>query len=252
MFLRHILRYVLLAQRLAITAAAVLLGLLLFRALPLQQKINTTAATLLDCKGHGACLPSEALAIVGSVRRVLGLAAQAAPKITDSIQSFAKNSSEASQQTASTARSVNDLVRKAGPVVDAAKEAVMQLTQDLKDLDSTITSLSKDADELLKSSDETIRAGGEVLKKLAGLESQLQAELAADSPEVTATLEAIQKLVSDPALDQILKNIEKASEHGADVVETLDIATRDLRKKVGRVKWLLQQIFGMVKVTHPL
>jgi hypothetical protein len=46
--------------------------------------------------------------------------------------------------------------------------------------------------------------------------------------------------------------VDSATYHGAATIETMDIATRGLRQKVGRVKWVLEHLLGLVKLTFPI
>ncbi|WP_321471171.1 hypothetical protein [uncultured Paludibaculum sp.] len=54
-------------------------------AAELSGQVNEAAKPLLNCKGNGACLPSQALALVGSARFTMGQIARAAPASTKAI-----------------------------------------------------------------------------------------------------------------------------------------------------------------------
>lgn len=201
-------------------------------------RVDKASATVLDCKGHGACLPAQVLATVGAVAKSAGTVTKAMPAIAAAAQTAASNSAEASKRTV--------------VVMDDAHALLGQAKRTMADLDAAIQDLDASVKAVSGGAGGTVAAATAALDELTVLEKQLAAEMAAGSPKVEATLDAMAKVANDPAIAAVLKNTEDATYHGAQVVETVDIATRGLRQKVGRVKWLIEKVLGMVKLTIPM
>lgn len=244
----------------SLMVASVILVAILAAVLPLERRVNIATAQLLDCtvsidgktKGNPACLQSQILAITGSTKATMGAVAKAMPEIATSLAAASANSVEASRATVTTANSINALVGATTSTVD-------ELHATIAELHASVSSLTKDASVLLKSSDGTIQETGAVMVNLAALAKTLDHQIEAQSPEIANTLLAMQALLSDPYLTDTIKhvdgiagNMETGTKHLSDFTETVDIATRDLRKKAGQVKWLIDKLLNIVKVTVPI
>jgi len=237
----------------AIATAAVSFAGLGFYLWPTAKRIDTASATLLDCTwtdaqgkrhGNGNCLPSQILAISGSVRTASGAVAKAMPEIAAAAQAASSHAVEASKQAAIAAQETTGLVKD-------ARAAAQQLTADLKALHTLITNLDQGAKTLLKSADETVRKAGAAIEELTALERDLGQAIREGSPKVQEIGNAMLAVLNDEAIGGTLANIEAGTESGAEIFKTVDIATRGLRQKAGRVKWLIQRIVDVVKITVP-
>jgi hypothetical protein len=183
--------------------------------------------------------------VVLPVQQSSGAIVSGANALAKALPAIAANSAEASRQTALAAE-------KTGLVMDNVNGLVTDLRGTAAELQRAITDLDGDAATLTKSADAALAATGKTLEQLTGLEVVLRKQLEAGAPEALATLQAMRKLAEDPALDNVLKNVDSATYHGAATIETMDIATRGLRQKVGRVKWVLEHLLGLVKLTFPI
>lgn len=210
-------------------------GLLLHRA-------NTASEQLFECRGNAACLQSQILATVGSTKATMGAVAKAMPEITASIKALSANSVEASRESARTARTATTLLESSNALVLEAHKDIAQLTAS--------------ADSMLKSTDKSVQHAGNALVELAKLEAQLEAQLntqiEAGAPEARQTLTSMNKILADPSLINTLHSIDTGAAHMSEVATTVDIATRGLRQKAGRVKWVIERLTNMLKFTVPL
>ena len=128
----------------------------------------------------------------------------------------------------------------------------MDLRVVLADLHTTVVAITKDAETLTVSADDTIQQAGQALLKLGQLEDTLRTQVDSGAPEAARTLRAMATLLEDPSIQGTLAGLDDGVGHLAGMAETFDIATRGLREKAGRVKWLLNKIAGMIKVTVPI
>lgn len=239
-------------------------SLCLYKTYQLLDRANVASSQLMDCvvtdetgkHGNPACLQSQVLAITGSVRATMGAVAKAAPDIATSIRRASANSALASQATIDVAQSATELMAH-------ANGAVVELQATLGDLHKAVADLSTDSHALLASSDSAVRGlssnAALVLDRLATLEVTLDKQINDGAPEAKRTLEAMTKLLEDPAITKLLEhadgiavNAERGTTALANTAETIDIATRDLRQKAGRVKWVIERVLSMVKVTVPI
>lgn len=217
---------------------------------PVIRRIDTATATLLDCK-HGACLPSEILAIGGSIRYTSGIVARTMPALQKAAENAATNSAAASQETVTAAHSVNEILSEAKKTVVASQDTVRLLNADLQDLHELLAGLRPDLDALLKSTDATTKEAGRSLEQVTLLISNLNSQITWGSPEAMKILKDAQAILENPNLQSVLGNLNNASASAASVVETVNLATLPLRRKVNQVKWLIEKIIGIIKVTIP-
>lgn len=182
----------------------------------------------------------------------MGAVAKAAPDIAQAIRAASANSVDASKATVDTAKGATALLAQ-------ATEAIGELHATLTDLHASVNGLTASADTLMASSDATIKSAGLVMANLVVLEKTLNEQIAAQAPEAGRTLAAMAALLEDPALQRIIAhvdatsaNVEKGTKHLGETAETIDIATRDLRKKAGQVKFILSKLLGLIKFTVPL
>lgn len=243
---------------LMIITAAIIVPLLIISHI--LKNIRIASDDLLSCtvtvdgklKGNPACLQSQLLAITGSTRATMGAVAKAAPEISRSIAEASVNSVTASKATADAANSANDLLL-------GAQGAISELHLTITELHSSIGLLTNDVHVLLASSNVNVQKLGKAIEPLAALEITLDQQIKEQSPKIGDTLMAMQRVISDPNITDTLKhidgtsaNLESGTKHVSDITLTFDIATRGLRKKVGRIKWLLGKAFEMIKFTVPL
>ena len=212
---------------------------------PTMIRVNTASAILLNCKGNAACLPSQMLALVGALKATAGAAARASPEIATAAKQASAYSVEASKRAAETAAEGKALMEDLRLLVGDLRGTVQELHQAVADL-------SKDLSTVAGSADSTVQQASRTLAELEKLIVTLDIQIRDGSPDVQRTLKAMALLMEDPALARTLANVNDASYHGSQVIETVDVATRGLREKAGRVKWLISKIAGMVKMTMPL
>jgi archaellum component FlaC len=243
-----------------IIGVTVAVGIGVVRSLPMEKRLDLASAQLFDCtvtvdgkvKGNPSCLPSTILAVAGSTKASMGAVAQAAPEVSKALVAASKSSVDASNNTVLAAKAATDLLT-------TAKTAINDLDTTIKDLDKVVKDVGKDADEMVKSSNDTVKKAGLALEELTALENTLDQQIKEQSPEITKTLQAMQALISSKQITDILSNLDDTSasvkmgtEHAAETVKTIDLATRDLRKKAGQVKWLLQQLIEAAKAAAPI
>jgi chromosome segregation ATPase len=212
---------------------------------PVAGRAEVASRQLLECKGNAACLQSQLLATVGSVKAIAGAVAKAAPEISLSIKAASANSVAASRQTIEVSKAATD-------VLVSSKATIDELHATVKDLHASVADLTKDAHTLLGSSDGTIKEAGEALVKLGALEDTLNQQIKDGAPEVRKTLEAMAALIDNADLKGILTNADNGTKSLANIADTMDIATRGLRQKAGRVKWVIEKLLNIIKVTIPI
>jgi hypothetical protein len=240
---------VLLICRVAVAVAAgVLLVILVFAALqlwPVAQRVNQASATLLDCKGHAACLPSEVLATVGSLKAMAGAGAKAAPEVAQAAKDASRYSVEASKQASETAQE--------------AKALLTDLRGLVGDLRATTNGLQTDLAQLTASADGALAPLADALKKIGALTDTLNDQIKTGSPKATQTFDSLNraiadfsKLLEDPNIQAILASSAKTSDHLANSAESLDIAMRPWRERAHLLKTILEKAAGMIKLVIPL
>lgn len=94
------------------------------------------------------------------------------------------------------------------------------------------------------------------LEKLGELEATLRQEVASNgaraalvADRMSALLDDADRRLQDPALASIVANLDRTTLHGAEVMETLDLSTRGLRRSVGKLRWVLQTLSNYLKGT---
>lgn len=217
----------------------------LFILWPTVARIDTASEQLLECKGNAACLQSQLLATVGSVKATMGAIAKAAPEVTSSVREASRNSVAASRQTEETAKEAKQLVV-------LAQGTIGEVNGTLRALNHSVTLLTQDAHILVQSSDETVKTAGQALHELSELEMTLNSQIQSGAPEAKATLIAMNKLISDPSITGALRHMEGTTGNVESLTQTFDIATKGLREKIGRVKWVIKQVASMLKITLPI
>lgn len=219
---------------------------------PVARRVEVASQQLLECKGNAACLQSQSLAIVGSVKATAGAIAKAAPEISSAIRGASDTSVAASRQTVAVSQAATELLTSATGATEELHAAIKDFRGTVAELNISIKDLTAGADVLLKSSDTSIQAAGAALVKLGVLEDELDQQVKAAAPEAIKTLEAMHALFEDPALLGMLTNMDNGTHSLAEVANTFDIATRPLRKKASQIKWLIDKLIGLVKFTVPL
>jgi hypothetical protein len=138
-----------------------------------------------------------------------------------------------------------------------------QTSRLLSDTHSMMTQLQSDTHDLmaaattvLGSADDSLKPLKADLEKLGQLEDTLNEDLKAGGKHADVIAQEIQTilahtdtLLTDPDITAIIANLNKTTKHAGEVMETTDIATRDLRKKVGQVKWIITTISNYLKAT---
>lgn len=113
--------------------------------------------------------------------------------------------------------------------------------------------------KLLGTTNDSVKPLKDVLERLAELEVTLNDQVKEGGPKLRATVDEMKQLLvkteqmlADENLKKIIANVEKTTYHTGEVMETTDIALRDLRKKIGRVKFVLNTILNHVKAVIAL
>ena len=231
------------------------------RLINILNRVDIASAQLLDCvtvdstgvrRGNPACLQAQLLAITGSTRATMGAVAKAAPEIAQSIRSASLNSVQASLATTQATDS-------AVLLLSDSRETVKELQRTLVALRSSVRDLSDEGTKMIAAGSTAVLRAYPAIDQLAILERSLTAQVEQQSPEIGRTLMAMQRILNDPALaslvdhvDGIAANTEKGTKHLAETSETIDIATRSLRQKAGRVKWVIEKVLGIIKITLPV
>lgn len=133
----------------------------------------------------------------------------------------------------------------------------------LADAHSWMTQLQKDTHELmvegkavLESTNEDVKELKNELIKLGKLEDDLDQAVRDGSKEALAiagkvetSIDHVNTLLSDPKIESSMAGLNKSAYHLGEIAETTDIATRGLRRKVGQVKWVINQLTNLLKAT---
>lgn len=133
----------------------------------------------------------------------------------------------------------------------------------LKVATSWMTQLKADTHELLSaaavilnSTDEALKPLKADLEKLGVLEDDLDKAIRAGSDQTGAiatkietTIGHIDDRLKDPNIEKIVADLSKTTHHFGEIAETTDIATRGLRKQVGKVKWVIHTLGNFLKAT---
>jgi hypothetical protein len=78
----------------------------------ITSRLRETSDILLDCKGHGDCLPSQSLALVGSARFTLGQVAKATPEFIALYRDFVSQGQKTNVQLTGIATDVHTFTTK--------------------------------------------------------------------------------------------------------------------------------------------
>lgn len=116
----------------------------------------------------------------------------------------------------------------------AGKGVLESTDADLKELKNELIKLGKIEDSL----DQTLKDSGKEAVELV--------------KKAEASIDHVNALLADPRISGIVDNLNHTTYHFGEIAETTDIATRDLRKQVGRVKWLIKTISSYLKATIAL
>ncbi len=190
--------------------------------------------------------------VVLPVQHSAGAMEKGATAVAKALPEIAKNSAEASKQGAEASRQISEAAKQGAAAMVNLNGLITDLRGTAAELHTAVADLDGDATTLTNSANSDLQEAGEALKGFAALEKTLQAQLDAASPEATATLKAMRKLAENPAIADVIENVKDATFHGAETMETVDLATRGLRQKIGRVKWILEHLLGLVKIAIPL
>jgi hypothetical protein len=227
--------------------AAAIGALAMALVVPLVQLWPVAAAlrSLFECRGNAACLPAQTLAFVGSMRHSAGAMARAMPEIAESTRGAMANSERASEATRRAAVATERLI-------DSTRNVVERFGPVADELATAIAETRGEAVKLLRSTDEQVVAiGGQalpVLAELATLERELRDQVREGGPRVASLVTAMEKLVADPSLTEIAANTAKATRHGGEILQTVDIATQPLRQKVSLLRRVIRVALGLVRV----
>lgn len=134
-------------------------------------------------------------------------------------------------------------------LLEEARNWMTQLKSDTHDL-------MVEGKKVLESTDADVKELKNELIKLGTLEDSLDQAVKAGSKEAVAiagkleaSLDNVNILLSDPKISASVDSLAKTTYHFGEIAETTDIATQGLRKKVGRVKWVLNTLANILKGT---
>lgn len=174
------------------------------------------------------------------------------PGVVNDIQNVTRANIQAANAAIEVTKNVNTLLQHTTNTVDELHATVV-------DLNTSIREITADSDVLLKSGNEVAQKTGLVMVSLDKLSKTLDEQIKTQSPEIGNTLRAMQNLLDDPALYDTIKhidatsiNVEEGTKNAAEVLKTADIATRDFRKKAGRVKWLILKLIDATRIVVPI
>jgi hypothetical protein len=201
---------------------------------PIVLRVDKASAQLLECKSNPACLQSQILATTGSVKAIAGAIAKSAPQVASTLTQASATSQRASNETVA-------LLQQVQGTVDRVNTAIVE-TQ-------------ADTHTVLETANRTVENVNTPLAELATLEVSLDRQVNAVGNSAVAASDHIQMVLADPSitnafanLDLTSKNMADGTKSAANTLETVDIATRDLRQKAGRVKYIIGLILHMITV----
>jgi hypothetical protein len=236
------------ALLLSATAAMVAVAGAFFYLWPTIRRIDAATVPLLECKGNGACLPAQILAISGSARYTMGQVARAAPEIAQSIKVASAKSAATSERAQEVATQTLVVMRQVQEVAKGAESVTVELAGAARELHGAIAGMHGEVTTLLGSTDRTMRSAGAALDQLTGLEQQLQQALAEDNPKALEIADAMLAVIQNKSVTDTLDHIATGTASGAEILTTVDIATRGLRTKAALIKRILLWIGGRIQI----
>lgn len=237
--------------------AALLFGLCELVSIEHQVKpgIAATASSLVtwfDCRTNRACLTSQVLATVGSIKAA-------------SAQSY-----QASRQMEATAAEAlgftKELRHDTHAVLVEAQGTLKAATTLLGTMNTRVDALLKDADQAVKDGDQTLKTANETLKPLktafgniAQLTATLNQQIAQAAPEAAATkakldraFDDLDHLLADPNIGKTIAHIEGTSKHLESSADSIDIAMKPWRERAHLLKTVVSKAWDTFLHLIPL
>jgi hypothetical protein len=220
---------------------------------PVIKPLRETILGLTDCKGNATCFTSRWDAISGSINTATGAIAKAAPKIAQAAEKTSTNSSVASEETAKAAKEAANLISDADKTIQQITPVLDSLNNVINDIDKNLVTISASANELLKSGTVATLSSADVFAKLGALADTANEQLASlDLGAANKTISDLDALIASDDVKMALGSVADSAGSLSEVAKTLDLATRDYRKKVGQVKFIISQLVELSKHGIPL
>ena len=134
-----------------------------------------------------------------------------------------------------------------------------EFTALLGDARGLVADLRTDVNRLTDSTDETLKPLKSTLESIDQLTKTLDEQVRTLSPKayetlgkLNASIEDLDKLLADPNVAKTLAHVEGTSEHFEESAKSVDEALRPWRKKAGQLKWIVEKLFGLIKLTFPV
>jgi len=127
----------------------------------------------------------------------------------------------------------------------------------LDSVTTTVTSLGTDLNQLTTSTSETLVPLKASLENIDSLTKELSEEIAKGGDiaetvvKLNSNLDSFNTLLSDPNIAATIANGQATTASLASAMKTVDIVLLPYRKKVSQVRYVLDKLIGLVKVTIP-
>jgi hypothetical protein len=211
---------------------------------------------LMDCRANRACLPSQTLATVGSVKAASAQSYQASRQMEAMATEGVSFLKDAHKGTAGVLAEVQNSTHEAGLLLSDTRKQLDALMGDAQTLTQSLTT---DVNDLTARAGRALDPLADALKGITTLEATLDEQIEAGSPKVQLTLDALTKAIADTdkliASDEIrqtLVHTAMTADHIEHSAESIDIALMPLRKKLTLLKAIAEKALGLVKFTFPL
>lgn len=204
-----------------------------------------------DCLKNRACLTSQVLATVGSIKAA-------------SAQSY-QSSRQVELAATESVAFMQDFRRDTHNVLAEVQGSIHETGLLVSDTRNRLNALLDDADLAMKSGNQVLSSANETLKPLKATLDNIDRltkiaadQLEAGSPLVQKTFGDLDRAIGDFAtlledknIQATLANVAGTSGHLNGAAESIDIAMRPWRERASMLKTILSKALGMVKFTVP-
>jgi ABC-type transporter Mla subunit MlaD len=228
------------------------LGLLLHGTRPGLTSTACALDWLTDCHKNSACLPSQTLATVGSIRAASAQSYQASKQMQLTAVEGLAFLKDVRRDTHSVLSELQTSIHETGLLVSDTRQ---RLNTALEDADLA----AKSGNQLLLTANSTLLPLKNSLDNIDRLTKLAADQLAAGSPKVQQTMTDLDravddfaKLLEDKNIQATIANIAGTSGHLDGAAESIDDALRPWRKRAGLLKTIVSKAFNMLKLTFPV
>jgi hypothetical protein len=228
------------------------LGILLHGTRPGVTSAAWALDWLTDCRKNHACLPSQTLATVGTIRAASAQSYQASRQMELTAVEGLAFLKDVHRDTHNVLAELRTSIHESGLLV---RDTRQRLNTALDDADLAV----KSGNQLLITANSTLLPLKNSLDNIDRLTKLAADQLAAGSPKVQQTMTDLDravddfaKLLEDKNIQATIANIAGTSGHLDGAAESIDDALRPWRQRAGMLKTIVSKAFDMLKLTFPV